>query len=143
MIKTTIHTFREIKEGSHFEHIYQITPAVYEGFLKTFKDYSPIHCDDNYAKLVGFQEKVMHGAILNGFLSHFLGMVMPGKKAMLLTSDMRYTSPCKLNDEVRFQVSVIRKVAATQTLLLSLSVMRVSAKEVVSRGKIQVKVRDE
>tara|TARA_B110000008_G_C16781467_1_gene488861 strand:- start:21 stop:275 length:255 start_codon:yes stop_codon:yes gene_type:complete len=80
----------------------------------------------------------MHGAILNGFLSHFVGMVMPGKKAVLLTSEIRHHSPCYLNDELLFKFMLKRKIESTRMLMLKFLVIRINEKKKVAYGKLQV-----
>jgi acyl dehydratase len=39
-----------------------------------------LHIDDDYARSKGFKQKVMHGNILCGFLSRFVGELLPVKK---------------------------------------------------------------
>ena len=80
--------FEDINEGMTLEGHYTITASVYEGFISTFKDLSPIHIDLTYALAQGFSGLVMHGAILNGFISHFLGMQFPGRTGLLLSTSL-------------------------------------------------------
>src|SRR4026208_1783235 len=94
-------SYHEVVEGSTVEHDYTITPEVYQSVLAAFDDRSPIHVDANYARAAGFTDWGMHGAILNGFLSHFVGMVYPGAYSLLLTVDLRYQHPSYLGDTLR------------------------------------------
>jgi len=114
---------------------------VYDGFIQIFKDKNPLHVNDKYAQSYGFNKKVMHGAILNGFISHFIGMIMPGRNATLLSSDIRHHSPCYINDELLFSFTLNRKVEATRMLLLTLLVYRFDPKKIIAKGKIQVLFR--
>src|SRR5262245_51814734 len=63
-----------IHEGLTTACRYTITAAVYEQFLATFGDTNRLHTEDDFARTRGFPERVMHGAILNGFISHFVGV---------------------------------------------------------------------
>ena len=60
-------------KGQEFSHTFQVTESVYRGFIEIFKDKNPLHTDEAFARSKNFQGKVMHGNILNGFLSYFIG----------------------------------------------------------------------
>ena len=79
--------YHDITVGMKEARDYTITPEVYGHFLAAFHDYSPVHVDEAYARSRGFRGKVMHGSLLNGFVSHFVGMYFPGRLSLLLTTD--------------------------------------------------------
>ena len=72
-------TFEEILVGHEDRGDYVISADVYQQFLQAFGDISPLHVDEQFARDRGFPGKVMHGTILNGFLSHFIGVRLPGR----------------------------------------------------------------
>jgi len=92
-IVRTVH-YRDIGEGQRETLDYALTPAVYQHFLDAFQDVSPIHVDEGYAKARGFAGRVMHGSLLNGFVSHFIGTWFPGRYSLLLGVDLRKTLWC-------------------------------------------------
>ena len=120
---------------------YAITAEVYQHFLAAFKDENPLHVDDAAAKSRGFAGKVMHGALLNGFISHFIGMVFPGRDSLLLAVDLRYANPCYLGDMIRLQTVVAQKMDARQILVLNLTVMNLTRNYPAARGRIQVMIQ--
>lgn len=136
------YTFSEITEGTSVSEDYCITSVVYENFLKTFGDLSPIHIDDRYARECGFRERVMHGAILNGFLSHFIGMRFPGRRALWLSQDLRFLKPCYLCDQIQLQVTVTQKVEANRVLVLGIVFHNQTQHTIAARGRVQVALRD-
>ena len=73
-------SYQDVVEGVLYERDYTITSEVYEGFLRVFGDRSQLHVDSVYAKACAFTDVLMHGAILNGFISNFVGMVFPAAK---------------------------------------------------------------
>lgn len=135
-------SYASIAEGAAHTRRYAITPAVYEGFLGAFEDRSPVHVDEAYARDRGFDGKVMHGAILNGFVSHFVGMCFPGRRALLLSVDLRYAAPCYLGDVVELQATVSQKVDAQQVIVLTLRIQNVTRGTSAARGRAQVSVGD-
>ena len=133
-------TYAEIEEGSEHAHDYTISEAVYRSFLQGFEDRSPIHVDDDYARARGFPQKVMHGAILNGFVSHFVGMRFPGRRALLMSVDLRYARPSYLEDRIRVRATVTQKVDSQSVIVLKLELENLTRGEVVARGIAQVRV---
>ena len=132
--------YAEIEEGSEHTQEYTISEAVYRSFLQGFDDRSPIHVDDEYARARGFHQRVMHGAILNGFVSHFVGMRFPGRRALLMSVDLRYARPCYLEDRIRVRATVAQKVDSQSVIVLKLELENLTRGEVVARGVAQVKV---
>jgi acyl dehydratase len=141
-IARTCH-YRDIAVGMKETHDYVITPEVYKSFLAVFHDYSPPHVDEAFAKSRGFQGRVMHGSILNGFLSHFIGMHFPGRLSLLLAVDMRYSNPSYLGDAIRIDAVVNQKVDARNTVVLNATLSNTTRNDVAARARIHVMVKDE
>ncbi len=133
-------TFSDLQEGGTCDQQYQITSVVYESFVSTFKDTSQIHIDDDFARKNGFKSKVMHGAILNSFLSEFIGMRFPGQRALLLGCDLRYLKPCYLDDHLLLTAKVSQKLETRRAIVLDLSFYNETQQYVAARGRAQVGV---
>lgn len=93
-------------KGDRFNHTYKVTSAIYNGFITLFEDRNPMHTDTAFAKSKGFADKLMHGNILNGFLSHFVGELLPVKDVVIISQEIRYPKPVYLNDELSFTALV-------------------------------------
>jgi len=136
------YSFNSIPEGLEIQRIYHLSPEVHATFIEAFGDRSPIHVDAEYARAAGFPGLVMHGTILNGFLSHFVGMVFPGRSAFLLAVDLRYHQPAFMGDDVELTVKVKQRLESRNVLLLQVSFARCQDKTVLADGKVTVMVRD-
>jgi 3-hydroxybutyryl-CoA dehydratase len=136
-------SYRDIAAGMKEEREYVISPCVYSHFIEAFDDRSPLHVDEAYARACGFPGKVMHGAILNGFLSHFIGMHFPGRPGMLLSADLRFAQPCHAGDMVRLEATVAQKLDVRNVIILDLIFQNVTRDCIAARGRAQVMVRDE
>lgn len=132
--------FEDISAGMERQYRYTITEQVYDGFMSAFDDRSPVHVDDAFARGKGFDGRVMHGGILNGFLSHFVGMVFPGAESLLLSTDLRFSNPCYLNDELLLDAKVIHKLDAANVIQLDVSISNITRSAIAARGRVQVKV---
>ena len=134
--------YQDIALGRTDLRDYSITSEVYHHFLAAFGDESPIHVDEAFAQARGFAGKVMHGALLNGFVSHFVGMVFPGRDSLLLAVDLRYAKPCYLGDALRLESVVKQKMDSRQTILLDLTLTNLTRNCLAARGRVQVLVTD-
>jgi 3-hydroxybutyryl-CoA dehydratase len=139
MIPPSDRGYAELTVGLSATREYQVTDDLYRGFLSLFDDRSPIHVDEAVAREQGFAGRVMHGAMLNGFLSHFVGMELPGARSILLSADLRYAKPVYLGDRVTLTGEISQRVDSQHVVVLTV-VMR-ARDEVVARGRVQVEVR--
>lgn len=134
------HAFEDLPEGFEEHWDYAVSPAVYEAFLRASGDESPIHVDDEAARARGFPGRVMHGGLLHAFLSHFVGMRLPGARALLLSADLRYVAPCHLGDQVRLVGRVAQRVESQRVLVLHVRFDNLTQGRAVARGRVQVQV---
>ena len=135
--------YADILEGQRETFQYRLTPTVYEHFLDAFHDYSPIHVDDDFAKSRGFSGRVMHGSLLNGFVSHFVGTWFPGRFSLLLSVDLRFAQPSYLGDIIRMDTVVSQKMDARKIIVLDATLANESQNHLAARGRIQVMIREE
>jgi acyl dehydratase len=131
-------SFESLSEGDAFEGAYVIEADVVEAFLRAFDDRSPIHVDDEYARRRGYPSRVAHGALLNGFLSHFVGMRVPGRRGLLQAVDLQYTMPCFVGDALKLRVTVLQKSESTRTVVLGLTFHNDTRGTIAARGRAQV-----
>jgi 3-hydroxybutyryl-CoA dehydratase len=125
------------KTGDKFERGFVVSQSVYDGFTKTFGDNNPLHTDSQYAKNYGFTGKVMHGNILNGFLSFFIGECLPVKNVVIHAQEIQYKNPVYLNDTLSFQAAVSDVSEAVNVVEFKF-IFKNSDAKVVSKGKIQI-----
>lgn len=135
-------SYKEIAEGMARERRYVVTPAVYESFQRAFADHGPVHVDAQYARSRGFDGPVMHGAILNGFVSHFVGMVFPGAHSLELSSELRFSAPVYLGDAVRLHATVSQRVDALQVVVLHLTLINETRGGTAATGRLQIKITE-
>jgi 3-hydroxybutyryl-CoA dehydratase len=142
---TTLRTlhYHEINVGMKVAHDYVITPEVYAHFLAAFQDHSPVHVDEAFAKSRGFAGKVMHGSVLNGFISHFVGMRFPGRFSLLLSVDLRFANPSYLGDTIQLTSTVSQKMEAQKVVVLDVALTNTTRNCPAARGRIQVMLKEE
>ncbi len=136
-------SFENIEIGAEYIRSYEITDAVYRALTDVFQDKSPVHVDEQYAASSGFSGRVMHGAILQGFLSHFVGMHFPGKKSLILSVNINYHRPSYLGDEILLAARVRQTVETGRVVVLEVKFTNVAAQTLAASGKVQVALRNE
>jgi 3-hydroxybutyryl-CoA dehydratase len=86
---------------------------------------------------------VVHGAILNGVLSHFCGMIFPGRASHLLSVDLRYLKPTYVGEEIELRVTVAQKVESLKAIVLKVEFFNITREMTVCNGRVQVALRNE
>jgi 3-hydroxybutyryl-CoA dehydratase len=134
--------WNDIEVGKTQAENYELTEKVYGHFLALSGDTNPIHVSDEEAVQRGFLKKVMHGGILHGFISNFVGMRFPGNRSLLLKTDLRYLHPCHLHDRLRLEAVVSHKTDAAKVLVLDLRIFREPEHVIVAAGQSLVRVQE-
>ena len=133
--------FQELVEKSQaIEVTYHVTPDIYFGFQRISSDYNPLHTDEAFAKSKGFPERVMYGNILNGFVSHFVGMALPSRDVMIQTQDIQFRKPVYLNDTILLKSEIETVSDAVEIINYKLKFYRVAEpkKVLVASGHVQI-----
>lgn len=136
---------REIKDGpgpglpkgATFKQQFVVSQAVYSGFIETFNDRNPYHVSDAAARDKGFAGKIMHGNILNGFLSYFVGECLPVKTVVIHSQEIKFHKPVYLNDALTLQAEVADFFESVKTAEITFQFLNQHNVR-VARGKISV-----
>jgi 3-hydroxybutyryl-CoA dehydratase len=131
-------TFDDLVEGVEFRQEYRITEDVYRKFLDLFGDASPLHVSDETAAACGFQSKLMHGAILNGFISNFVGMNFPGKRTLELGVEISFVKPTYCGDILTLHAVVKERLESRRVLVLQFRFLRDTV--LVAKGRISAMI---
>ncbi|MBI3389762.1 MAG: MaoC family dehydratase N-terminal domain-containing protein [Deltaproteobacteria bacterium] len=128
----------DIREGFRTTHRYSISAEVYEDFLAAYRDTNPMHTDDAFARRHGFPDRVMHGTILNGFISHFVGVYFPGGAVLLHSVNTQYKTPCHLGDEIDIEATVTQVAESVRVLTMEMVLRNVTRDRIAAKAKVQV-----
>ena len=113
---------------------------MYYSFQRCSNDYNPLHTDEDFAKRKNFSERVMYGNILNCFVSHFVGMLLPVRDVILIAQDIQYHRPVYLYDEICMEATV-NNVSDTVNIIeykLKFFKQVEEKKTIVAKGHVQV-----
>ena len=95
-----------LNKGDLYTQEFFISDELYSGFIELFNDRNPLHTDETFAQQKGFKSKVMHGNILNGFLSYFVGECLPLKNVIIHSQEIKFSKPIFLHDTITLHAQV-------------------------------------
>lgn len=128
----------ELKDfDREYSHVFVVNETVFKAFQQGTGDYNPLHCDEVFAKAKGFPQCVMYGNILNGFLSYFIGMMLPTQDVIIHSQDIAFKNPVFMNDELQFTAKVDDISEAVKAVIFKYAFRNNSGK-VVAKGHIQI-----
>jgi acyl dehydratase len=123
--------------NQQFELKFTVTESIYLGFIENFQDKNPLHTNESFAVSKGFKSKVMHGNILNGFLSYFIGEALPSKDVIIHSQEIQFKNPVYLNDDLVLKAEVSGIYESVKAIEFKFKFINTELK-VVAKGKIQI-----
>jgi 3-hydroxybutyryl-CoA dehydratase len=125
------------KVGDTFEEFFVVSNEIYTGFIQIFKDTNPLHTIEDFAIEKGFTGKVIHGNILNGFISYFIGECLPTKNIIIHSQEILFKNAVYLNDELQFK-AIITGIYESVSAIEFKYIFQNKSKKIVAKGKIQI-----
>jgi 3-hydroxybutyryl-CoA dehydratase len=123
--------------GQKFQALFVVDERVYQGFIQVFKDRNPLHTNAAYALSKGFTEKVMHGNILCGFLSYFIGECLPTKDVVIHSQEIQFTKAVYLNDQLELNAVIEDFFESVNAVAFKFN-FKNQNQQIVAKGKVQI-----
>jgi 3-hydroxybutyryl-CoA dehydratase len=96
------------KVGDRAERMMRVTDEHIEAFARLSGDRNPVHFDDAFARRIGFEGHIAHGAVTASLLSAVLGMDLPGPGSVFLEQRVRFLKPVRPGDTIVASLEVTR-----------------------------------
>lgn len=103
-------TYEEITLGREASLTTTVTEEMVRTFADLSGDHNPVHLDESYAQTSFFKKRVVHGALLVGFISAVLGSQLPGPGAIYLSQTLEFKRPVYLGETVTAEVKAVEKL---------------------------------
>ena len=126
-----------MKIGDKFTRNFIIDEPVYHGFMNLFNDRNPLHADEAFAKKRGFRAAVMHGNILNGFLSFFIGECLPEKNVIIHSREISFHKPVFLGDCLLLEATITETISAVNVVIFKYVFQNMDGVK-IAKGKFQI-----
>ena len=119
-----------------------VTDEQIEAFAQLSGDRNPVHFDDAFARRIGFDGHIAHGAVTASLLSAVLGMDLPGPGSVFLEQRVRFLGPVRPGDTIRAALEVVRVREDKPIITLAASITNQDGAKVAD-GELVVLLRDE
>lgn len=133
------YTFDEIEVGMQAEFTVKVKPEDMEKFCHITGDTNPLHCDKEYARKRGFEDRIVYGMLSASYLSTLAGIYLPGKESLIQSVDVSFIKPVCINEVLTVKGKVNDKNELFKILKIKFWILN-SKEEKVVRGKMQVGV---
>jgi len=120
-----------------FEESFVVSKKTHQDFIQLSQDVNPLHTNGEFALSKGFQGVVMHGNILNAFLSYFIGVCLPSKDVIIHSQDIQFKNPVYLDDKLDFTAQVSGVFESVNAVEFKYYFRNLELK-IVAKGKIQI-----
>lgn len=127
----------QFQVNDNFEETFVVSEAIQADFIKLSGDKNPLHMESDYALSKGFKGKVMHGNILNAFLSFFIGECLITKDVIIHSQEIIYKNPVYLDDKLQFTAIISAIYESVKAVEFKYQFKNIEQK-VVAKGKIQI-----
>ncbi len=124
--------------GSKYKSTYLVSEDIFVSFRDTFKDLNLLHTNDSHAVKHGYKSKIMYGNILNGYISHFVGELLPLKEIIILTQNINFKKPFYLNENISLSASVTEFYESVNIYEISFQFSN-SKNIIIANGKLKIK----
>ena len=119
----------------------RVTNDEIDAFAKLSGDRNPVHFDDAFAKRIGFERRIAHGAVTTALLSAVLGMDLPGPGSVFLEQRIRFLKPGYPGETITAALEVVRVREDKPIVTLAASVTNDAGMRVAD-GELVVLLRD-
>jgi acyl dehydratase len=116
---------------------FDVNQDVYDLFLKLSNDCNHMHVSDDYAQQYGFESKIMHGNILNAFISYFVGECLPIKNVIIQSQSIDFKKPIYMNTKIQLLATVDSIVESVNVVIFKFNFQN-NQNVVIAKGKIQI-----
>ena len=133
------YTFKEISIGMEEHFNRKIDKKDIETFANLTGDFNPLHVDKNFFKEHNFKKPVVHGLLVNSFISTLLGMHLPGKYCLILSIESMMKNPCYEGDILTVRGKVVDKIESLNVIIIKNNIENQDGK-LIQSGKAYVKL---
>lgn len=128
------YVFSDLTEGLTETLVVDLGQPDVDAFVALSGDASIVHMNDEYARSRGFQQRLVHGALIVAYISQLIGMRLPGMHGVLRTLTCEFRKPCYAPERLTLTGRVTRLVPSLRLAGILIQVhaqpndLRVSAK---------------
>jgi len=129
--------YNDIKLNSKIVYQRKISEQDIIKYAELTGDKNPIHVNKEYAQTSYFGDIICHGTFLDGIISTGLAQKLPGPGTILLSLEIKYISPIKIDDILEIMLEIADKNEIKKTIIVAFKVHNQKS-ELVALGQTKV-----
>ena len=133
--------FDQIEVGDEAVLSHKIIQEDVITFAKLTGDFNPLHLDEDFASKTPFGKPIVYGMLTGSFISALVGMVLPGRDALLTSQTLEFSHPAYVGDTLHSSARVRRKSVVNRLILMDIVIKNQDGIKLIV-GKTGVKVLD-
>ena len=126
------------KLNQSWEKTWKVSRKLCFEFSNLSDDHNPMHTDRDFAMSYGFKDTIVHGNILQLFLSYFVGEMLPKKNVVIISQKIKYLKPIYVNQNITLK-SKLENLNWTMGLL-EFRIIFNAGRARIAVGKLDVKI---
>jgi 3-hydroxybutyryl-CoA dehydratase len=119
---STAYGFHDLAVGQQSSRMVTFTEESVSAFSALTGDHTPVHVDAQYARTMGYQERIVHGMFVVAHFSTILGTDLPGPNTVIHSVQVSFAKPVLIGETVRYTVDISRLVKSVGVVQLNLRV---------------------
>src|SRR5262249_36652912 len=124
--------FEQMIEGAAVNWSHTISASEVDAFVTLSGDDNLLHTNDTFARQFGFRGRVVHGILLESFVSRVLGTMLPGPGVLWLSQETRFIQPAYIGDQIEITVRVKHRSEVMRTLVLEIAIHNQAHENILS-----------
>lgn len=129
--------FENLKIGQQESFVYQITDQSIDDFCKLTGNNTPLHMDDDFARSVGFKNRLQYGMMTASLISTLAGVYLPGKYSICQKVVISFLSPVYSGDVLKVIGTVIELNDTVKQCVIKVDIFNQNSVRVL-KGKLEV-----
>ena len=107
-----------------------ITEEMMVQFRSVSGDDNPLHCNDSFARALGFPGRVVYGMLTASLYSALAGVYLPGLHCLLYGTEISYSKPVFIGDQLTVTGKVAEKNDTFRMIVVKASIVNQQGEKV-------------
>ena len=117
-IKISEYCIEDLYDGLSRRFEFVVTDQMMKNFSNISGDFNPLHINNEYAKLKGFDGVVVYGGLLISQISQIIGMHLPGDNSLWNGLSVNFIKPLMVGQKAIIEAIVVHVSKATSSFPL-------------------------
>ena len=133
----------DLEQGLTASFERKVTAEDVDRFADLSWDYNPLHTDEDYAAGTQFAGRVVHGVFHLAMVSALIGMLLPGRRALIAGMNAKFHAPLRIGDTVSVSGTLVSWNRPLRTGRVRVRIVRAGEGALISETAVGVVLHQE